>query len=1017
CTDVTSGISISQPASILSASASSTNNVSCFGGSNGSINLTVSGGTSPYTFNWSSGAVTQNLSNIAAGSYSVTITDAHGCTKVVSAISITQPAGALSSSVTSSSNVSCFGGANGNITLNVTGGTTPYSYNWSNGASTQNITNVVAGTYAVTITDNKGCTTSRTGISITQPVAALSSNASSTSNVSCYGGNNGSVNLNVTGGTSPYSYSWSNGSVLQELTNVPAGNYSVIITDAQGCTTSTSGVTITQPAAALSSTNSHVNVLCRNNTTGSINITVTGGTTPYTYNWSNGANTEDLTNISAGTYTVTVTDANGCTSTSAAITITQPAAVLAGSATTTGNVACNSGANGAVNLTVTGGTSPYSYTWSNGATTQDIGGLFAGNYVVTITDANGCSATSASTVSQPAGALSSSISTSQNVSCYSGSNGSINLTVSGGTTPYTYNWSNGSTTQDISGLTSGSYTVTVTDGNACINISTAIVTQPTGSLSSNASSVNAVSCFGGSDGTINLSVTGGTTPYSYTWSNGSHSQNLTGLSSGNYSVTVTDANNCTTQTTAITISQPGAALNSSTSSTNNVSCFGGTNGAINLTVTGGTLPYSYNWSTGDNTQNLTNLIAGSYSVTITDANGCTTQKSAITISQPPAALNSSASASNNVSCFGGTNGSITLSVNGGASPYSYSWNNGAISQNLSNIPSGTYSVVVTDVHGCTTATSGISISQPSVSLNSNVSSTNNVLCFGGTNGSINLNVNGGTTPYSYNWSSGATTQNLSNATSGTYTVSITDANGCTTSNSGLQITQPSVSLNSNASSTSNVSCNGGTNGGINLAVSGGTTPYSYQWNTGTTTQNLSNISAGNYTVTVSDINGCTTSVAAISVTEPPASLNSLVSGSNDVSCFGGTNGTVNLNVTGGTTPYTYNWSNGTHSQTLSNVSAGTYSVSVVDANGCTTVNTGIVISQPAGSLSASVSASQNVSCYSGANGSINLSVSGGTSPYTYNWSNGANTQDISGLSSGSYTVTITDANGCTFNRF
>ena len=1017
CTDATMGISISQPGSALSASASATNNVSCFGGTNGSINLSVSGGTSPYTFNWSNGAATQNLTNITAGTYSVTVTDAQGCTKVVSAVSITQPAGALSSNVNSSNNVSCFGGTNGNITLNVTGGTSPYSYNWSNGTSTQNITNVVAGTYAVTVTDNQGCTTANSGISITQPPAALSSNASSVSNVSCFGGNNGSVNLNVSGGTVPYSYNWSNGSVSQDLTNVPAGNYSVIITDAHGCTTSTSGVTITQPAATLASTNSHVNVLCRNNTTGSINIIVTGGTAPYSYDWSNGANTEDLSGISAGTYTVTITDNNGCTSTSAAITVTQPAAVLAGAATTTGNVACNSGANGTVNLTVTGGTAPYTYNWSNGATTQDIGGLFAGNYVVTITDANGCSASSASTVSQPSGALSSSINTSQNVSCYGGSNGSINLTVSGGTTPYSYNWSDGSTTQDISGLNSGSYTVTVTDGNGCINISTAIVTQPSGSLSSNASSTNAVSCFGGSDGTINLSVTGGTTPYSFNWSNGSNNQNLTGLTAGNYSVTVTDANGCTTQTSAITISQPGAALSSSAASTNNVSCFGGTNGAINLTVTGGTLPYSYSWSTGDNTQDLTNLSAGNYSVTVTDANGCTTQTSAITISQPPAALSSSASSSNNVSCFGGTNGSITLSVSGGTSPYSYNWSNGAVSQNLSNIPAGTYSVVITDAHGCTSATSGVAISQPSASLSSSVSTTNNVSCFGGANGAINLNVNGGTLPYSYSWSSGATTQNLNNVLAGTYTVTITDAHGCTASNSGLQITQPGAALNSSAASTSDVSCNGGTNGGITMTVTGGTLPYTYQWNNGTTTQNLSNISAGNYTVTVTDLNGCTTSVSAISITEPAAALSSLVNATNDVSCFGGTNGTVTLNVTGGTTPYTFNWSNGTHSQNLSNVNAGTYSVTVIDVNGCSTSSSGIVISQPANPLTASVSASQNVSCYSGANGLINLAVSGGTGPYTYNWSNGANTQDISGLSSGTYTVTITDENGCTFNQF
>lgn len=1017
CTDATTGITISQPGATVSASVSSTNNVSCFGGTNGSINLTVSGGTSPYSYNWSNGANSQNLSGIVSGSYTVTVTDAHGCTRVVSAISITQPPAALSGSVTSSSNVSCFGGSNGSINLTVNGGTSPYTYTWSNGTTTQDLTNVVAGTYGVTTTDAQGCTSLNSGISITQPAAVLNSTATSTTNVSCFGGNNGAVNLTVTGGTSPYSYNWNNGTTTQDLSNIPAGNYAVIVTDAHGCTSSTSGLTIGQPSAALASSNTHGNVLCRGNSTGSVNLSVSGGTSPYSYNWSNGAVSQNISNILAGSYTVTITDANGCTSVTSSIIVSQPAAVLTGSATTTGNVACNSGANGAVNLSVNGGTAPYTYSWSNGATTQDINSLFAGNYVVTITDANGCSATSASIVSQPEGALASTINTSQNVSCYNGDNGAIQLTVNGGTTPYVFNWSNGATTQNISELNAGSYTVTVTDANACINISTAVVSQPSGSLGSSANSTSNVSCFGGNNGDIDITVIGGTAPYTYNWSNGSHNQDLNNVTAGSYSVSVTDANGCTAQSAAITISQPAAALNSSASSTNNVSCFGGTNGTINLSVSGGTLPYSYNWSTGDNTQNLNNLVAGNYSVTVTDANGCTSQTAAISISQPVAALNSGANSSNNVSCFGGTNGAINLGVTGGTTPYTYNWSNGAVTEDLSNIPAGTYSVIITDAHGCTTATAGVTISQPAASLVSSVNTSNNVSCFGGSNGNLNLSVNGGTSPYTFTWSNGATTQNLTGIVAGTYAVSVSDAQGCTTSNTGLQITQPGAALNSHAGSTTGVSCNGGANGGITLVVAGGTAPYNYQWSNGANTQNLSNISAGSYTVTVTDINGCSSTTAAITVAEPPAALSSNVNSTSDVSCFAGANGNVTLNVTGGTAPYTFNWSNGTHAQNLSNVSAGTYSVIIIDNNGCSTTSAAITITQPSAALSASVTSSQNVFCYSGTNGTIDLTVSGGTLPYSYNWSNGANSQDINGLAAGSYTVTITDINGCSFTQF
>jgi hypothetical protein len=378
--------------------------VNCFGNNTGAIDLTVTGGTSPYSYLWSNGATTQDLTNISAGVYTVNVTDANGCTIANNALSVTQPTAALSTGF-NVTDVSCFGNASGAITLTVNGGTLPYSYQWSNGSTQQNLINVPVGTYTVTVTDANGCTSGVASMQITQPSAALSMN-NAIDDVNCFGGNTGSIDLTINGGTMPYSFVWSNGATTEDLTNVAAGTYTVTVTDAQGCTAGNSTLSIQQPAAALTSNvTGTVPVACYGNSTGSIDLTITGGTSPYSYSWSNGATTQDLTNISSGTYTVSVTDAQGCSSTIASITITQPTAGLSASVASTGNVACNGGGNGSVDLTVAGGTSPYTFTWSNGATTEDINNLYAGTYNVSITDANGCTATSSATVSQPAGAF------------------------------------------------------------------------------------------------------------------------------------------------------------------------------------------------------------------------------------------------------------------------------------------------------------------------------------------------------------------------------------------------------------------------------------------------------------------------------------------------------------------------------------------------------------------------------------------------------------------------------------
>ena len=387
-------------------------------------------------------------------------------------------------------------------------------------------------------------------------MAPLNATAIVTSNVNCFTGATGTIDLTVTDGTSPYTYIWNNGETTEDISNLNAGTYTVTVTDANGCVT-TATATISQPAGSLTATVSVTqNVNCFGGSNGSIDLTATDGTAPYTYQWNNGATTEDISNLSAGTYAVTVTDANGCSFTISA-TITQPNAALNGSGVVTQNVSCNAGANGTIDLTVVDGTAPYTYSWSNGETTEDISNLAAGTYTVTVTDANGCTFTTSLTVTQPAAALNTNISITQNVLCYGGANGSIDLTATDGTAPYTYIWSNGATTEDITNLTAGTYTVTVTDANGCTTTATGTVTQPSASLSAGTSVTQNVSCNGGNNGSITLTVNGGTAPYTYNWSNGDTTQNIGNLASGNYAVTITDANGCTAiATAAITNLQP-----------------------------------------------------------------------------------------------------------------------------------------------------------------------------------------------------------------------------------------------------------------------------------------------------------------------------------------------------------------------------------------------------------------------------------------------------------------------------
>ncbi|MGK4567319.1 beta strand repeat-containing protein [Flavobacterium sp. 3HN19-14] len=609
--------------------------------------------------------------------------DSKGCTGSFS-FTISQPAAALSVVANASTNVSCFGGNTGSASVTVTGGTAPYTYDWTGtptGDATASITGITAGTWVCSVVDSKGCTGSFS-FTITQPAAALSVVANASTNVNCFGGNTGGASVTVTGGPAPYTYDWTGtpiGDATASASGLTAGTWVCSVVDSKGCTGSFS-FTITQPASALSaSVNSSTNVSCFGGNTGAASVTVTGGTAPYTYDWTPGTPTGDgtasVTGLTQGTYVCNITDAKGCTTTRS-FTITQPAAALSVIANASSNVSCFGGNTGSASVTVTGGTAPYTYDWTGtpiGDATATASGLTAGTWVCSVVDSKGCTGSFSFTITQPASALSASVNSSTNVSCFGGNTGAASVTVTGGTAPYTYDWTPGTPTGDgtasVTGLTQGTYICNITDAKGCTTSRSFTITQPAAALSVIANTSTNVNCFGGNTGSASVTVTGGTAPYTYDWTGLLTAMRLlpaSGLTAGTWVCSVVDSKGCT-GSFSFTITQPAAALSVVASTSSNVSCFGGNTGSASVTVTGGTAPYTYDWTgtpTGDATASASGLTAGTWVCSVVDSKGCTGSFS-FTISQPAAALSVVANTSSNVSCFGGNTGSASVTVTGG----------------------------------------------------------------------------------------------------------------------------------------------------------------------------------------------------------------------------------------------------------------------------------------------------------------------------------------------------------------
>jgi gliding motility-associated-like protein len=910
-------VNITEPV-VLSIVPVQTASVACFGQSTGAASVTVNGGTTPYSINWSSGGTGVSVSNLPIGTYTASVTDAHSCA-ASGTVTINGANPIITQEMT---NPALCGASNGSATVIANGGTPVLTYSWSTGATGQTLSGVAAGTYTCYVTDGNSCV--KTAIVTIPSTGGPTATAIQTSSVTCAGLTNGTASVSISGGTPSYTVNWSNSTTGMTTSGLGVGTYTAIVTDSNNCV-STATVTIDEPTPIAITFTDNSPSACTSST-GSVTANATGGTGVITYSWSTGATGQTLGNVPAGSYTVTATDANNCTKQASVNIVTVNGPTLTPVATTT--VTCHGGSNGTASVSISGGTPSYTVNWSGGATGTTATGLSGGVYTVTVTDASSCVSIDTVSIAQPPAIT---ITANSSPTGCTNSVGTATANATGGTGAMTYTWSNTQTGATASGLGNSTYTVVSTDANGCKDSTTVLVgitPGPTVSISGSTPTgcTNSV-------GTATATVSGGTGAITYTWSNSQTGASASGLGQNTYTVVAVDANGCKDSTTvSIGVSGgPTVTINSTpTGCTNSI-------GSATASVTGGTGTITYTWSNSQTGNTATGLGQNTYTVVISDANGCkdsTTVSIGVTAS-PTVTIDSTHA----VKCFGQANGTGYSSVTGGTPGYGMTWSNGASGIAATNLANGTYTIVVTDANGCKDSATA-TITQPAP-LTETISAVQDENCNRG-NGAATITVGGGTTSYSYAWSSGQTTSTVTNFHTGTYTVVVTDANGCTifdTAHIG-NIAGPTATVTAQ----SNVTCFGYSNGAATVTAAGGTPTYTYTWNNGATGSSVDSLISGGYVVTITDAAACTYTVP-VYITQPNAITVTVTTV--PVSCSGGNNGSATANATGGTAPYVSAiWSNGQTSGIATNLTAGTYTVVYTDTNSCTGSGIAVITENP-----------------------------------------------------------------------
>ncbi len=817
-------------------------------------------GLAPLSFAWSNGTTTPTVSNLAANStYTVTVIDANTCTATAEVL---LAAPAIMEINLTTEDVLCAGDATGSLITSINNGAEPYTYEWSGGlpAVATHLETVTTGTYTLTVTDTNACTATTTA-TIFEPETMILS-ISSTNEI-CSNSADGTAVVTASGGTPTYIYNWSTGVTSNSVNGLTGGTYTVTVTDNNSCT-ATATTSITTPAE-ITANISPTDAICFEEASGSLELTVNGGTVPYNYNWNNLPPQEDHNGtVAAGAYQVTITDANACTTTAEAI-VSEPLQMQTNIIAT--DISCFGDNNGTVGLSITNGVAPYSFDWANGLSNQDNHtNLPTGDYVVTITDANGCTAIAGASITEP-NEITASL-TTQDVACNGATTGSLITNVNNAIEPITYSWSNGLIPVEahLETVAAGTYNVTVTDANGCSAEAAATIVEPTAILVT--SSVTEASC-GQNDGSASIDAAGGEVPLNYAWSHDATiSSNDPGpLSAGNYVVTVTDNNGCLIAHTFSISDLDGPMLNLLNS--NDATCEAA-NGSISVNASGGAGNLTITWShdpsltTGD----ATSLTAGNYTITVADENNC---EALLDITINDTGLPNIVEVANTPASCGNDNGSLSVLATGISSDvFMYAWSHDASTTgtDATGLPAGDYTVTVTNEIGCTAMVDMVVIGFVGISVTEDII---DAASCGESNGSTSVVITDGTEPVTYEWSHDTTVTGnaATNLAAGEYTVIVTDANNCTS--------EVILTVNNENGPTATVTATATacatTNGTASAVANGGTAPYTYLWNDANaqTTANATDLAPGDYTVTITDANNCiiTTTVTVPGFMPPP----------------------------------------------------------------------------------------------------------------------------------------------------
>jgi gliding motility-associated-like protein len=931
-------ISLTDPIEVNSSTIA--NPLSCIGLCDGSGIVTPSDGIAPYTYTWSNGDIDSIATGLCYGIDTVYIEDANGCLDT-NFVDITNPDTLKLSNITIDD--ACYQVCDGQLSVSIEGGQSPYTTEWSlagivfNTSDTITNNDLCPSEYKLVFTDDNSCSDS---IFILLAERDSFIVAPSIIDDSCFNSCKGQIQVEILNQDNPpFNYYWNQAQGDSVLSNCCSDSFALVIIDDRLCT-DTFEFFVGQGDSMYFDSLAIINNTCYGDENGAISIfNFNGGILPLTYSWSDGQITTaaGINTLSSGLYSVNIEDAYGCILDSANILVDEPDSLYAISSRD--SVSCFGVADGVIDVDIFGGSDFGNYFISWDIVIPDtnyIDSLSAGEYIYTIVDTGtSCPPLIDTLLIVSPDSLMIIDSLIVHVLCHGDSTGQIQLTVNGGTAPYQYSINNGLTYQSqnyFDSLSAGSYSLFIKDANDCLIYSPVYdITEPLTALNAGVTLPNLL-CFGDT-GSIILNVNGGVTPYLFNWTNGSISQNLNGISAGNYQITILDSNSCELIIDTVVIQPSDFQI---TYTKKDIDCNGNNNGEIDLAVTGGLSPYSYTW-TGPGgpytTEDLTGLNSGVYVVIVIDANnapGCEKTES-ITLIEP--LLLTSSISSVNLDCFQDYSGSISLTLSGGTSPYNYDWSGPSGYTNniedLQNISAGNYTVIVTDFNNCLISDSDI-ITEPSDIFYS-VDSID-LVCNNEPNGQIIFNASGGTPGYSFSIDGAVSYQvgnNFINLDAGNYSVWIKDAKGCE-KNQIVVLDQP-TGYSTIVNIVDVVNCNGDETGSIDFALNGNTPPYSYSWSNNQSSSSINNLSAGNYDVTVSDANNCEM-IYYYLVNEPEPMV--LVYNVQPASCEEKNDGSINTVVTGGAFPISFQWGTGETSASIFNLSKGIYSLYVEDAKGC-----------------------------------------------------------------------------------